>query len=204
MILDWINPDEYLELIVLIGLLHWVGRQMMPIGEGAYRWARRVTGAALIGYGFCGVCAWQPTTAGECVSILVRSILFSGVVYGLSKILFPAAEHIYEHTFKKWAESAKAAAAMRKYQMEQKRQELEEERRKKAAQERHERLEAERAMMPPPPPKATPYEEATREHDATVAELDKLPLEPAERESIARYAKQALLRKLKKLMDHAH
>lgn len=86
-ILDWINPDDFVTLLVLICLLVFTGWQMAQPDLHAYRQARRVAGAALVLYIVLAVSAWGVPTASALLPIVVRAMLAAGIVFGLTSIV---------------------------------------------------------------------------------------------------------------------
>lgn len=91
-LLDWINPAEFLPLVVLICLLVFIGGQMTRADTETYRRAQRISAAAFLLYAGMGIYAWEPAGATEFVFITLRASLAAGVAFGLALVtLAPAA-----------------------------------------------------------------------------------------------------------------
>jgi hypothetical protein len=91
-LLDWINPEEFLSLVVLICILAFIGGQMTRPDSETYRNARRITAGVFLLYSGMGIYAWGPSGATELFVIILRAVLAAGVAFGLALVtLTPAA-----------------------------------------------------------------------------------------------------------------
>lgn len=99
-VLDLISFDEFLPLLTLICVLHFMGIQMAHPSEQITLCAKRVTLLALVGYVSCGILTWRPGSAGEYLEIVVRALLASALVNGVAILLFSVVLAVHEHTLK--------------------------------------------------------------------------------------------------------
>ena len=90
MMLDWINLDEFLPLVVLIGLLNFIGGRMAQPTVASVRITRRVAYVVFTLYALAALCSWEVSEPMDFLVIVLRASLATGLIYGLTLIAIPA------------------------------------------------------------------------------------------------------------------
>lgn len=193
-LLDCIDPGECLELVVLISLLCFVGEQMSTARSEP--WARRIAGAGFITYGILGIAAWEPASAGECVAIAFRALLFCGVVLGLAKIAAPAAIYVWDNTGARYLAAVKRRRELQRQQEEQEAKRQAEELAAQLEREEQERRAAEIANRPPPPTPEARAAAAKQRYEARLDVIENSGMDELERNAAQEKAKQQYLQEL--------
>ncbi len=147
---DPIDGGTFLLLVVL----YFFGARLVDGNTKLKLVGKRIALAAF--FLFLAVLAgdWKPSTADEWVTILLRSLLFSGIVLGAAWTVLPVIVFFYDHTFgalfrtlDDWSRTARLRAEQRKSEREQRKRNAEWERdRPRREREAHEaalRAEAE-------------------------------------------------------------
>lgn len=115
---DGIDGSTWMLFIVLFVL----GVKLVESDGRLQVWGKRCAGGAFFLFIFVQVIEQNPGTAGGWLRIVVRSLIFSGIVLGATWTVLPAAVFTYEHTFGALFRSLdEAAAASRKRADERKR-----------------------------------------------------------------------------------
>lgn len=89
-VLDWINLDDLLPLVVLIGLLIFIGGQMTRPTPETNRITRRVGYITWVLYAGTALYSWDVSGPMDFVGVALRASLATGLVYGLTLIVIPA------------------------------------------------------------------------------------------------------------------
>ena len=154
-LLDWINPEEFPTLVVLIGLLIFTARQMVRPDSLVYRQASRLAGATIVLYAALGIHAWGLSSARDLLVLLIRAILAAGVAFGISTLILAVVHHVVgdpmtamASTYRQWtAEYHRRLAEeqARRQAAEAKRREREENARRAPILERERRRQADEA-----------------------------------------------------------
>ena len=124
-ILDWINPEEFFPLVVLICLLAFVGTQMTRPEARAHQWARRCSGWTFFAYTAAGLWEWGATGFGDLLAIAIRALLAAGFVGVVAMTMFPAVEYFkgvlgaWHDTWRRQAENAELQAKNRSRRREE-------------------------------------------------------------------------------------
>ncbi len=84
--LDFFNLNEALQLLLLIGVLRFVGTRMGGDKATILLWARGLAAAGFLLYVGCGIDHWHPTRAGDFLALTVRALLAMGTVHSLARI----------------------------------------------------------------------------------------------------------------------
>ena len=93
-VLDWINLDEFLPLVVLIGLLNFIGGRMTRPTAETTRVTRRVAYVTFVIYAGIALCSWGVSGPMDMLPIILRASLATGLVFGLTLIAMPAIDAV--------------------------------------------------------------------------------------------------------------
>jgi len=94
-LLDWINLDEdFPPLVVLIGLLIFIGGQMTRPTPETSRITRRVGYLTWVLYAVTAAYSWGVSGPTDFVGVVLRASLATGLVYGATLIAMPAIDAV--------------------------------------------------------------------------------------------------------------
>ena len=147
---DPIDGGTFLLLIVL----YLLGTRLVGGNTRLQLVGKRIALAAFFLFVFVLAGEWKPSTADEWVKLLLRSLLFAGIVLGTAWTVLPVIVSVYDHTFgavfktmDDWSRAARHRAEERKAERDRRRRDAEWERdRPRREREAHEaalRAEAE-------------------------------------------------------------
>ena len=96
-LLEFCNLRDVIPLILLIGLLQFVGKQMGGDDTTVLWWARGFAAAGFLLYAGLGIDALHPKRAGDFLEVGVRALLAMGTAHGLARVTVPVICFLYRH-----------------------------------------------------------------------------------------------------------
>jgi hypothetical protein len=202
-VLEWINkPDDVCSLMLLIVVLAAIGSRMVRDRNDLRRWGHRISAAALVGYLIYAVRTFRPSTANECLGLVLRAILAAGAALGISQIQLAVFVFIYDRTmrplqdwFHRWRQNARRRTA--EWEAEQRR--IAEIKAKQAAEEEAARL---RVQVPSRTESVRQaVAQAKQDYEVDCETIRSLGLRTDEKRAALLEAKQKLLRRLSEALQ---
>jgi hypothetical protein len=97
-VLNILDHPDPCSLVVLIGLLAWVGNVMTRNISRVRTWGEWACGAAFVGYCIYAIWTFAPVTAGEFLEIVIRGLFAAGLTLGFSWVVLASAVFVYANT----------------------------------------------------------------------------------------------------------
>jgi hypothetical protein len=116
-ILNLIDEGNFISLLLLIGVVAFVGQKMVESQPTLHQWGWRLAAGAFIAYAVYAGVGQQPADPEDWISVVLRGLLAGGLALGLSWIILSAAFFVLHHPVS-LIRSFKAAAARRQKQHE--------------------------------------------------------------------------------------
>jgi hypothetical protein len=197
--LKLINEPDIIWLLILIGLLAWIGAKMIASQPDLERWGARLAAGAFVSYALYGFHRFQPTTTEDLVGIVVRGLFAAGLVLGLSWIVLAGPGFFYKRIFLPWRRALQASAELRAWEQKQLNERLEAQRR--ADEEYHRQQEA-LANTPPRSERVQrAIQEAKVDYETECAVLRAAGLDADELDSALLNARTKYMRHLKEIIE---
>ncbi len=203
-LLEFFTLRDTIPLVLLIGLLQFVGSQMAGNNSTVLWWARGCAAAGFLLFAGLGIEAWRPTRAGDFLALGVRALLAMGTIHGLARVTVPAICFLHLHLWatplknqRAWAEErARQAAAEKDAREKAERERVERERLAEEVRRRQEEI----ARRPPPPNREELVAAAKQRHESILRTLESAGLDETELRAAREKAKQQYLRELDEAM----
>jgi hypothetical protein len=202
-LLDFFSLHYALHLLLLIGLLEFVGGRMGR-SYALLWWARGFAAAGFLSYAACGIGEWEPKRPDEFLTLGLRAALAMGLTHGVASVVLPAIGFLHRHFVAIPAERHRAWVAERNRRETLRREERERAERERREQEQQaeaaRRRQEEIARRPPPPTREELLTAARTRYENALRLLATANLEPAELQAGQLRAKQQFLREIDGLM----
>ncbi len=133
--LDWINPSEFLPLLVLVALTLFVADKVIGPDGTTYNHARRFAAGVFLVYLILGCVEWPPAGATDLLMVIVRAALAAAVGFAAAALVHALSTRLIGDPIEavlSWSRKRHEELARRARERQTERERLEGEKRRRA------------------------------------------------------------------------